>query len=141
LSLADYRSHVLPHSTRVFAELASAGVPMTHFGVGTAELLPAMAEAGSDVVGVDWRTPLHVASTRIGADHAVQGNLDPALLLAPWDVLAERVREVIRAGAVAPGHIFNLGHGVPPSADADVLTRIVALVHEEGPRLRAEAGC
>ncbi|WP_420175113.1 uroporphyrinogen decarboxylase [Luteococcus sp. OSA5] len=140
LSERDYRAQVLPHSTQVFGAL-EGDVPTIHFGVGTAELLGAMAEAGSDVVGVDWRTPLDVASARIGANKAVQGNLDPALLLAPWDVLAERVREVIRAGAKAPGHIFNLGHGVPPTTDPTVLTRIVELIHTEGPALRAEAGC
>ena len=95
-------------------------------------------KVGSDVVGVDWRTPLDVASRRLGGSFAVQGNLDPALLLAPWEVLAERVREVIRAGAQAPGHIFNLGHGVPPTTDPGVLTRVVELVHDEGPALRAE---
>lgn len=140
LAERDYRERVLPHSTSVFESLGAA-VPTIHFGVGTAELLGAMAEAGSDVVGVDWRTPLDLASARIGADKAVQGNLDPALLLAPWEVLAERVRDVIRAGAQAPGHIFNLGHGVPPSTDPDVLTRIVELIHTEGPGLRAAADC
>lgn len=138
LAERDYRERVLPHSSRVLGSL-TGGVPTIHFGVGTAELLPAMAEAGSDVVGVDWRTPLDVASRRIGPDKAVQGNLDPALLLAPWEVLAERVREVIRAGAQAPGHIFNLGHGVPPTTDPGVLTRIVELVHEEAPTIRQEA--
>ncbi|WP_460705136.1 uroporphyrinogen decarboxylase [Luteococcus sediminum] len=138
LAERDYRERVLPHSSQVLGSL-TGGVPTIHFGVGTAELLPAMAEAGSDVVGVDWRTPLDVASRRIGPDKAVQGNLDPALLLAPWEVLAERVREVIRAGAKAPGHIFNLGHGVPPTTDPGVLTRIVELVHEEAPTIRQEA--
>ncbi|GAA1395945.1 uroporphyrinogen decarboxylase [Luteococcus peritonei] len=139
LAEEDYRARVLPHSQAVLGGLERE-VPRIHFGVGTAELLPAMAEAGTEVVGVDWRTPLDVASRRIGPGHAVQGNLDPALLLAPWEVLAERLREVIRRGAVAPGHIVNLGHGVPPSTDPDVLTRIVELVHTEGPALRAEAG-
>ncbi|GAA1373354.1 uroporphyrinogen decarboxylase [Luteococcus sanguinis] len=138
LSERDYRERVLPHSQFVFDQLGER-VPRIHFGVGTAELLPAMSEAGADVVGVDWRTPLDVAAARIGGQKAVQGNLDPSLLLAPWPVLAERVREVIRAGAKAPGHIFNLGHGVPPTTDPDVLTRIVELIHAEGPALRAEA--
>ncbi|MGJ3509544.1 uroporphyrinogen decarboxylase [Enemella sp. A6] len=134
---ADYRAQVLPHSTRVLAEVAD--VPRIHFGVGTGELLTAMSEAGPEVVGVDWRVPLDVATERIGPDHAVQGNLDPALLGAPWPVLAERVREVIARGAKAPGHIFNLGHGVPPHTDPDVLTRIVELIHTEGPTIRQEA--
>jgi uroporphyrinogen decarboxylase len=138
LSLADYNSSVVRHSARVLAGARGLGVPTIHFGVGTGELLPAMAAAGADVVGVDWRIPLAEASRRIGPDHAVQGNLDPALLGAPWPVLAERVRDVIRSGAQAPGHIFNLGHGVPPTADPDVLGRIVDLVHTEGPALRAE---
>jgi uroporphyrinogen decarboxylase len=138
LSLADYNSSVVRHSARVLAGARGLGVPTIHFGVGTGELLPAMAAAGADVVGVDWRIPLAEASRRIGPDHAVQGNLDPALLGAPWPVLAERVRDVIRSGAQAPGHIFNLGHGVPPTADPDVLARIVDLVHTEGPALRAE---
>lgn len=138
LSLADYRAAVQPHSERVLARAHELGVPTIHFGVGTAELLPAMAAAGADVIGVDWRTPLAEASRRVGPEHAVQGNLDPALLSTPWPVLADRVREVIRSGAHAPGHIFNLGHGVPPTTDPDVLDRIVDLVHTEGPRLRAE---
>jgi uroporphyrinogen decarboxylase len=122
----------------VLATARELGVPTIHFGVDTGELLPAMAAAGADVVGVDWRIPLAEASRRIGSDHAVQGNLDPALLGAPWPVLAERVRDVIRSGAQAPGHIFNLGHGVPPTADPDVLAKIVDLVHTEGAALRAE---
>ncbi|SDT48126.1 uroporphyrinogen decarboxylase [Microlunatus soli] len=138
LAPADYRQQVQPHSARVLSRVRELGVPSIHFGVGTGELLPAMAEAGPDVVGADWRVPLAEASRRIGPDHAVQGNLDPALLTAPWPVLADRVRDVIRSGAQAPGHIFNLGHGVPPTTDPDVLTRIVELVHTEGPALRAE---
>ena len=138
LAPVDYIQYVQPHSARVLARAAELGVPSIHFGVGTGELLPAMAAAGPEVVGVDWRVPLAEASRRIGRDHAVQGNLDPALLTAPWPVLADRVRDVIRSGAQAPGHIFNLGHGVPPTADPDVLAKIVELVHAEGPALRAE---
>ncbi|MGJ6979076.1 uroporphyrinogen decarboxylase [Aestuariimicrobium soli] len=142
LTEADYRAHVAPHSRAVLDRLP-ADLPRIHFGVGTTELLPAMTEVMGEgspaVIGVDWRTPLDVAARRVGGRAAVQGNLDPALLLAPWEVLADRVREVVRAGAGAPGHIFNLGHGVPPTTDASVLTRIVELVHTEGPALRAEA--
>ena len=137
LSERDYRERVLPHS-RFVLEGLRGGVPRIHFGVGTGELLVAMSEAGSEVVGVDFRVPLDVASRRIGGHKAVQGNLDPALLLAPWEVLAERVREVVRAGATSPGHIFNLGHGVPPTTDPGVLTRIVELIHTEGPAIRQE---
>lgn len=139
LAPEDYSAQVQPHSARVLARARELGVPSIHFGVGTGELLPAMAAAGPDVVGVDWRVPLAEASRRIGPDFAVQGNLDPALLTAPWPVLADRVRAVIRSGAQAPGHIFNLGHGVPRTADPDVLTRVAELVHTEGPTLRAEA--
>lgn len=143
LTEADYREHVLPHSKAVLASLP-ADLPRIHFGVGTTELLPAMTEAldttlPGGVIGVDWRTPLDDAAVRVGGRTAVQGNLDPALLTAPWEVLADRVRQVITAGAKAPGHIFNLGHGVPPTTDAGVLTRIVELVHTEGPALRARA--
>ncbi len=131
LSEADYREYVLPHST---AALAGITVPTIHFGVGTGHLLPAMAEAGTDVVGVDWRTPLDVASARIGPDRAVQGNLDPTVLFAPPDVVEREVRRVLAEGAKAPGHVFNLGHGVLPETDPDVLARVVDLVHEVSAR-------
>ena len=139
LSAADYARFAQPYSSQLLQRLSPAGVPRIHFGVGTSELLGLMADAGADVVGVDWRLPLAEASRRSGPSHAVQGNLDPALLGAPWPVLSERVREVIRSGAAAPGHIFNLGHGVPPDADPGVLASIVDLVHAEGPGLREEA--
>ncbi|HEU4421835.1 MAG TPA: uroporphyrinogen decarboxylase [Pilimelia sp.] len=129
LSEADYRRYVLPHSSAVLAGLADAGVPLIHFGVGTGELLTAMAEAGADVVGVDWRTPLDRATARIGPGRAVQGNLDPCVLLAPWPVIETEVRRVLAEGRAAPGHVFNLGHGVLPETDPDVLTRVVELVH------------
>lgn len=134
LSLADYRTHVAPHSARVFAELAEYGVPRIHFGVGTGELLGAMGEVGADVVGVDWRLPLDEAVRRIGPGKAVQGNLDPTLLFAGRDVVDTAVRRVIAEGdrarnAGAVGHIFNLGHGVLPGTDPDELTRVVELVH------------
>jgi uroporphyrinogen decarboxylase len=134
LSEADYRRYVLPHSAAVLSALAAEypAVPRIHFGVGTGELLPAIGEAGADVVGVDWRTPLDVASARLGPDYAVQGNLDPAVLFAPWSIVESEVRRVLREGSAAPGHVFNLGHGVLPSTDPDVLTRVVALIHEVG---------
>ena len=134
LSEADYRRHVLPHSAAVLGGLADAAVPRIHFGVGTAVLLPAMAEAGADVVGVDWRTPLDQASAFIGPGRAVQGNLDPAALFAPWPVVAAEARRVLVEGRAAPGHVFNLGHGVLPETDPDVLTRLVDLVHDESSR-------
>ena len=129
LSLADYQRFVQPHSAVVLSDVADLGVPRIHFGVGTGELLAAMGEAGADVVGVDWRVPLDVATQRIGADRAVQGNLDPALVFAPPPVLEEAVRTVLRAGQAAPGHVFNLGHGVLPSTDPDALARVVDVVH------------
>jgi uroporphyrinogen decarboxylase len=129
LSEADYRRFVLPHSSRVLAGLAGAGVPRIHFGVGTGELLGAMSEAGADVIGVDWRTPLDVAATRVSGK-VLQGNLDPCVLFAPPDVIEAEVRRVLVEGAKAPGHVFNLGHGVLPETDPDVLTRVVALVHD-----------
>ncbi len=136
LSDADYRSFVLPHSAAVLGALAleSPAVPRVHFGVGTGELLSAMGDAGADVVGVDWRTPLDVASARLGPAYAVQGNLDPVTLLAPWPIVEAEVRRILREGSAAPGHVFNLGHGVLPETDPDVLTRVVALVHEVSAR-------
>ena len=125
---------MLPHSTTVLNGLADAGVPRIHFGVGTGELLGAMGEAGADVVGVDWRTPLDAATRRIGPDKAVQGNLDPATLLAPWEVIEKEVVRVLEQGRAAPGHIFNLGHGVLPEIDPTVLTRVTELVHERSAR-------
>jgi uroporphyrinogen decarboxylase len=134
LSLADYRQYVLPHSTRVFGTLASAGIPMTHFGVGTAELLEAMSAAGATVVGVDWRTSLSDAAARVEPRTALQGNLDPVVLLAGWPVVEAAVRRVVDDGrrAVdggASGHVFNLGHGVLPDTDPSILTDVVSLVH------------
>jgi uroporphyrinogen decarboxylase len=129
LSLDDYRSAVLPHSRRIFAALADAGVPRIHFGVGTGELLGVMGEAGADVVGVDWRVPLDEAARRVEPGKALQGNLDPAILLAPWPVIEQRALEVLARGQIAEGHIFNLGHGVLPQTDPDVLARLTELVH------------
>lgn len=138
LSLADYRTRVLPHSTRVFEALAGAGVPMTHFGVGTAELLGAMSEAvapaASPVVGVDWRTSLTDAAGRVAPGTALQGNLDPVVLLAGLPVAERAARAVVEDGrravdAGAAGHVFNLGHGVLPATDPGVITEVVALVH------------
>jgi uroporphyrinogen decarboxylase len=132
LSEADYRRFVLPHSERVLRGLASEfpDVPRIHFGVHTGELLPAMGEAGADVVGVDWRTPLDAAAARLGPQWALQGNLDPCVLLAPWPTVETEARRVIAQGRAAPGHVFNLGHGVLPETNPDVLTRVVSLVHE-----------
>ena len=129
LPAADYVRFVQPHSAAVLSSVGELGVPRIHFGVGTGELLGLMGEAGAEVVGVDFRVPLDEATRRVGPDRALQGNLDPALVFAPWDVVAERTRAVLDAGKAAPGHVFNLGHGVIPETDPDVLTRIVDLVH------------
>ncbi len=131
LSPADYRRHVLPASRKVLAGLADLGVPRIHFGVGTGELLEVMHEAGADVVGVDWRVPLERARGRLGADVAVQGNLDPAVCLADWDTVAAATRAVLAANGGRPGHVFNLGWGVLPDTDPDVLQRVVDVVHAE----------
>jgi uroporphyrinogen decarboxylase len=133
LSERDYREYVLPHSARVLRSLDGAGVPRIHFGVGTGELLGAMAEAGADVVGVDWRLPLDEAARRIGGTHPVQGNLDPAVLFADTASIESETRRIVDEGRRAPGHVFNLGHGVLPDTDPDVLTRLVELVHSFTP--------
>jgi uroporphyrinogen decarboxylase len=129
LSADDYARYVLPHSRKVLTGIE--GVPRIHFGVGTGELLGLMVDAGADVIGVDWRVPLDVAAERVPATTVVQGNLDPAVLFAPWPAVEMRARDVLRRGARAAGHVFNLGHGVLPETDPDVLTRLVELVHAE----------
>ena len=127
LSRRDYAEFVMPHSRAVLG--SGLDVPRIHFGVGTAELLDLMGEAGADVVGVDWRVPLHVAAERVGPERSLQGNLDPAVLAAPPEVVEAEVARVLAEGAAAPGHVFNLGHGVPPWADPDVLARVADQVH------------
>ena len=131
LSAADYERFVLPYSRRVLEGCAPLDVPRIHFGVNTGELLGAMGRAGADVVGVDWRVPLDEARRRVGHP-ALQGNLDPAICLAPWNVVAEATRDVLRSNDGHPGHVFNLGHGVLPETDPSILERVVALVHDEG---------
>ncbi|MDN3444766.1 uroporphyrinogen decarboxylase [Microbacterium sp. APC 3901] len=127
LSTADYRAFVAPHSK---VALDGIGVPSIHFGVGTGPFLDDMRLGGiADGVGVDWRLPLDEAAAILGPDVSVQGNIDPALLSAPWPVLEAHVRDVVERGRAARGHIVNLGHGVPPDTDPDQLTRIVELVH------------
>jgi uroporphyrinogen decarboxylase len=130
LSAADYAERVLPHSRAVFDGLGAREVPRIHFGVGTGELLPLIGDAGADVVGVDWRVPLDEAARRVGPARSLQGNLDPAVLLADRATVEREVRRVVEQGAAARGHIFNLGHGVLPDTDPGVLTHVVELVHE-----------
>jgi len=137
LSRADYVQSVAPHSAAALAHVADLGVPRIHFGVGSGEVLRDMTTLGTDsvgvdAVGVDWRLPLDEAVRRVGTGVTVQGNVDPAMLSAPWEVLEAHVREVVRRGGAARAHVVNLGHGVPPETDPAVLTRIVALVHELG---------
>ena len=132
LSADDYKNYVFPHSQRVFSELEDLEVPRAHFGVGTGELLSLMSDAGADVVGADWRVPLDEVRRRVGADTAVQGNLDPAICLAEWPVVERQARAVLKAAGGQPGHIFNLGHGVLPETDPAILENLVELVHTEG---------
>jgi uroporphyrinogen decarboxylase len=128
LSPFDYRESVLPHVRRLFDGLRELVVPAIHFGTGTAGLLTAMAEAGGDVIGLDWRIGL-ADGWRLVADRAVQGKLDPALLLGPWEGTASQARWVLEQAAGRHGHVFNLGHGVLPATNPDHLRRLVDLVH------------
>lgn len=136
LTERDYREFVLPYSTEILESVAGE-IPRIHFGVTTGELLGAMSEAGSEVMGVDWRVPLDVAATRFSSPRVLQGNLDPAMLFAGADVVRDEVARIkaeaaraIEAGD-ATGHIFNLGHGVLPTTDADAVTEAVRIIHEE----------
>jgi uroporphyrinogen decarboxylase len=134
LTPEDYERFVAPTTRSVLDDVAAVGVPAIHFGVGTGELLALMRRAGGDVIGVDWRTPLDIAWERIGSDAAVQGNLDPAVCLAPWDVVETRALDVLEAADGRPGHIFNLGHGVLQATPPETLARLVDLVHERSVR-------
>jgi uroporphyrinogen decarboxylase len=129
LSPQDYNTFVLPHSRRALALASEAGVPVIHFGTGTAPFLEDFAGAGGQVVGVDWRIPLDEAWRRIGESRAVQGNLDPAALLAPAAERDARVRDILARAGGRPGHIFNLGHGVLPETDVGAVRAVVDLVH------------
>jgi uroporphyrinogen decarboxylase len=127
LSPADYEEFVAPYSARI---LAAVDAPTIHFGTGTATLLREMAAAGGDVVGLDWRIPLDRGWAEVGDERGVQGNLDPALLLAPWERIESETRAILGRAGGRPGHVFNLGHGVPPHADPAVLRRLTEYVHE-----------
>ena len=131
LSPRDYQRLVLPHSKKVFDSIADLDVPMIHFGVGTGELLGLMEQAGPTVMGIDFRVPLSVAATRFSTPIPLQGNLDPAVLFADPDSIKAAVLRILDDARGLPGHIFNLGHGVPPDTNPEVLTRIVELVHDE----------
>jgi uroporphyrinogen decarboxylase len=127
----DYARMVLPHTARLFATLDGLDVPRIHFATGNPQLLPAMARAGAEALSVDWRMPLDEAALLVGPDLALQGNLDPGICLAPFEVVAAGARDVLRRAAGRRGHIFNLGHGVLPQTEADTLARLAALVREE----------
>ena len=129
LSPADYRRYVQPHVAGIFKGLRRVDSPSIHFGTGTAGVLPLMREAGGDVIGVDWRVDLGEAWRVIGYDRGIQGNLDPAVLLAPWPLIEDGARRVIEAAGGRPGHIFNLGHGVLPASPVEHLQRLVEFVH------------
>lgn len=132
LSPAQYQRYAAPHSAKVMDALASRGVPRIHFGVTTGELLGQLAATGADVVGVDWRVPLSQARTRVGPGVSLQGNLDPTTILAGVEAASRATREVLADNDGHAGHIFNLGHGVLPPSDPEVLTEVVSIVHREG---------
>jgi uroporphyrinogen decarboxylase len=134
LSRADYREFALPHTRRIFAALAGSGVPLIHFGVGTSAILRDLAEAGGDVIGVDWRKPLDEAWAEVGDDRGVQGNLDPALLLGPRDRIFSAAGDVLSRAAGRPGHIFNLGHGVLPTTPLERVQELAQFVHRASSR-------
>jgi uroporphyrinogen decarboxylase len=134
LDPGDYARYVLPTMRTIFVRLSDLSVPIVHFGVGTGELLDLMREPGADVVGVDWRVPLDRAWERVGFDRAIQGNLDPAACLAPWEVVEAKALDVLRRAGGRDGHVFNLGHGVLPTTPVETLQRLVDLVHERTDR-------
>jgi uroporphyrinogen decarboxylase len=134
LSPDDYRRYVLPYTKKVIEGLRNAGVPVIHFGTDTAMLLDAMREAGSDVIGVDWRIPLDDAWHRIGPDVGIQGNLDPVALFAPLPEIERRVDDILQRAGNRPGHIFNLGHGILPETPVEHVQAVVDLVHARSTR-------
>ena len=131
LNAADYREFILPHAQRIFARVAPTGVPTIHFGVGTGAILTDLREAGGDVIGADWRTPLDEAWERIGFDRGIQGNLDPTLLLGPLDRVFAATDEVLARAGGRPGHIFNLGHGILPATPVDHVQALARYVHQK----------
>jgi uroporphyrinogen decarboxylase len=129
LALEDYESRVAPHTRAIFDSVSAAGVPRIHFGAAAGHLLEAISRTGPDVISVDWRVQLDEAWARVGRDRGLQGNLEPAVLLGPPGLVRERARDVLRRAAGRPGHVFNLGHGVPPGATVDNLQLLVETVH------------
>lgn len=137
LSLDDYCRYVQPYSRAIFQALAGNRLPLIHFGTGTGALLEAMRDAGGSVLGIDWRIPLDVAWARVGYDRGIQGNLDPLVLLGPWEVVQREAQAVLRRSGGRPGHVFNLGHGVHPQTPVESLQRLVEFVHERTATLPA----
>jgi len=133
LAVQDYEERVLPHTRAIFDALGPLGIPRVHFGTHTAGLLEAIVSTGPDIVSLDWRVPLDRGWERVGFDRGVQGNLDPAVLLGPAELVRERARDVLRRAAGRPGHIFNLGHGVLPETPLENLQLLVETVHEWEP--------
>ncbi len=130
LSPADYHQYVQPYSQSIFGRLTQEGIPSIHFGTGTGDLLPLMSAAGGDVIGADWRIWIDDAWSRAGRDRGIQGNLDPAVLLAPWPVVEQKAAEILDRVQGRTGHIFNLGHGILPQTPVDTVRRLADFVHE-----------
>jgi uroporphyrinogen decarboxylase len=130
LSASVYVRYVQPYVKRIFAAVKQTGIPAIHFGTGTSALLEELAASGGDIIGLDWQVDLDETWARVGFDHGVQGNLDPTLLLTSWPVVEAGMQDVLRRAANRPGHIFNLGHGVHPETDPELLRQLVAAVHE-----------
>ena len=131
LNAADYREFILPHTRRIFERIAPLGVPTIHFGVGTGSILGELRDAGGDVIGADWRTPLDEAWQRIGSDRAIQGNLDPTLLLGPLDRVYAATDDILARADGRPGHIFNLGHGILPTTPVEHVQALARYVHQK----------
>jgi uroporphyrinogen decarboxylase len=131
LNASDYREFILPHTRRIFDRVAPLGVPTIHFGVGTGAILGELREAGGDVIGADWRTPLDQAWARIGPDRAIQGNLDPTLLLGPLDRVFAATDDVLERAGGRPGHVFNLGHGILPTTPVEHVQALARYVHQK----------
>ena len=131
LNAADYREFILPHTKKIFARVAPLGVPTIHFGVGTGSILNELREAGGDVIGADWRTPLDEAWDRIGPDRGIQGNLDPTLLLGPLERVFAATDDILARAGGRPGHIFNLGHGILPTTPLEHVQALARYVHQK----------
>jgi uroporphyrinogen decarboxylase len=130
LSPSDYGRYVQPYSQVIFSRLAQEGIPAIHFGTGTGDLLPMMSAAGGDVIGADWRIWIDDAWSRVGSGRGIQGNLDPAVLMAPWPVVEKKAGEILDRVRGRNGHIFNLGHGILPQTPVDNVRRLADFVHE-----------